>query len=173
MRKYALLFAGFLLSCGTPEQEQRSTKLEYFDLKGYFGKEAASLSRRANTVDKTVIVNDSAERKQVKITNWDKELSAFVDADINKAAWKGAFNTSTNKAGLLYTSTNEKVPVKRLQIFKNSEAITGIVIVLENSNYLYRSSDTLRYYPDSLYEIKKSQQIKLMSPKRYQITGRL
>lgn len=173
MRKYALLFAGFLMSCGTPEQEQPSTKLEYFDLKGYFSKEAASLARSTAMVDKTVIITDSAERKQVKITNWEKELSAFVDADINKAAWKGAFKSRKNEDGLEYTSTNEKVPVKRLQIFKRNEAITGIVIVLENSNYLYRSTDTLRYYPDSLYQIKKSQQIKLMSPKRYQITGRL
>jgi len=172
MRKYALLLVGFLMSCGTPEQEQRSAELEYFDLKGYFSKEAASLSRSAALVSKTVIVNDSAEQKQVKITNWEKELSAFVDADINKVAWKGAFKTISNDAGLQYTSTNDKVPVKRLQIIKNNEAITGIVIVLENSNYLYRSTDTLSYYPDSLYQIKKSQQIKLMSPKRYQITGR-
>lgn len=172
MRKYALLFVGFLMSCGTPEQEQRSTKLEYFDLKGYFSKEAASLNRSAALVNKTVVVNDSTEEKQVKITNWEKELSAFVDADINKAAWKGAFQSRTTEAGLQYTSTNEKVPVKRLQIFKRNGKISGILIVLENSNYLYRSTDTLRYYPDSLYQIQKSQQIKLMSPKRYKITGR-
>ena len=172
MRKYALLLVGILMSCGAPEQEKRNDTATYFDLKNYFDKEASRLSRSSVAVNKTVVVNDSAEQKLVKISNWEKELSAFSDADINKAAWQGAFKSKIDEFSEEYTSENEKVPVKRLHISKKDGKITGILIMLENTNYLYRSTDTLSYFPDSLYQIRKSQQIKLMSPKKYLITGK-
>jgi len=45
--------------------------------------------------------------------------------------------------------------------------------VISNKNILYSSGDTLVYYPDSLYEIRKHQKIKLLAQKTYQITGKL
>jgi len=171
MRKYALFMAGFLLSCGAPEADKQSTAVRYFDLKGYFTREAGALNRRAPLVNKTVMVNNNAENKQLKISNWEKELSAFIDADINKPAWQGAFIKRSNGAITTFTSNNEKVPVKSVQVTEQQGNIISLLIIIQNQNYLYSSSDTLSYYPDSLYKIRKTQQIKLMSPKQYQITG--
>ncbi len=171
MRKYAFLMAGLLLSCGSPEQPKQESAGTYFDLKGYFNKEAQALNRRGPVVKKTVVVNDKAEEKQLKITDWVKELSIFIDADINKPAWKSEFKASNNANGSTYRSDNEQVPVKRVDIIRQGEMVKGIIILIHNSNYLYSSTDTLSYYPDSLYQIRKSQQIKLLSPKKYRITG--
>jgi hypothetical protein len=172
MRRYALVLAVFLTACAAPEKERKGAKAAYFDLKGYFNKEAAALNNRQPLVNKRVMVNDKAEDKQVKISNWEKELSVFIDADINKAAWDGEFSSKSSESGITYTANSDKVPVKKVQVLRANGVVSGIIITIHNSNYLYSSSDTLSYYPDSLYKIRKSQEIKLMSPKRYEITGK-
>lgn len=171
MRKYAFLLACVILSCSNAEQEKQNGGATYFDLKGYIGKQAKALAKRNPIVNKTVIVNGAAEQKQLKIENWEKELASFIDADINKRAWQGEFNSVDVNNVQTYTSNNEKVPVKKLQVIKSDGEVTGLVVIIKNSNYLYSSSDTLAYYPDSLYQIRKSQQIKLMEPRNYRITG--
>lgn len=171
MRKVALLLFGVLASCGGKDQSKPATAMQYFDVKGYFSKEAKTLSQRNLVINKTVIVNGATENKSLKITDWNKELAAFIDADINKRAWAGEFSEVKTSNGIVYTSNNEKVPVKKLIVDKKKERITAVTVIINNSNYLYTSSDTLRYYPDSLYQIRKAQHITLMSPKTYRITG--
>ncbi len=171
MRKYAFLLACLLGSCSNPDQEKQNAGATYFDLKGYFGKQAKKLAQRDPMVSKTVFVNGAAEHKAVKIKNWDKELSSFIDADINKRAWQGEFKSVNANNVQTYITNNEKVPVKKLQVMKRNGEVTRVMIILKNSNYLYSSMDTLTYYPDSLYQIRKYQQIKLMEPKNYRITG--
>jgi hypothetical protein len=171
MRRIALLVFGFLASCSGTEQRSPDAAIQYFDVQGYFNKEAQRLSKSNPTLNKTVVVNGATEQKSIKISDWNKELASFIDADINKRAWEGEFTAVNSKNGTVYSSDNEKVPVKRLEVIKDKDGITGVTIIIKNSNYLYTSSDTLRYFPDSLYQIKKAQHITLLSPKTYRITG--
>lgn len=167
-------FAGlsllFLLSCGNPEQPQKVPQ-KYFDLKGYFQQEATRLNQTKPLVHKTVAVNEGTESKQIRITDWNKELANFSDADLNKSAWQGLFKVVKNEQQELYSSDNDKVLVKKLVVTRKDNKITGIKLLLHTSNYLYNSTDTLSYFPDSLYEVKKKQQIRFLKEKRYTIKG--
>jgi len=163
-------FLLFFLSCGHTEQQQVHPQ-QYFDLKGYFQKEAARLNKTKPLVFKTVSVNDSSESKKIRIADWNKELANFSDADINKTAWLGMFKVEKNDQQEIYSSNDDKILVKKLQISRNNNKITSIRILLNTSNYLYHSTDTLAYFPDSLYEIRKTQQIKLLSVKKYRVKG--
>jgi hypothetical protein len=158
-------------SCSLKEEKKATDKL-YFDLEGYFIEEATRLAKENPTITKTVMVNDKVEKKQVKLDNWKQEFGSFISADINKASWKGSFRIS--KAGnlVVFSSENEKIPVKKVEITYQHKTIQSIKILIVNTNILYTSGDILTYYPDSLYEIKKTQQIKLMKEKRYQVTGK-
>ena len=170
----SLLVLLFLFGCqGQPEQKQKN-ELTYFDLKGYFEKEVSRLAKANPVVEKTVSVNESAETKKLRIADWKKELEIFTDADINKAAWKGMFKVSQQSGYQLYTSDDEKIPVKELRLFytEAGKELRGLQIVIHNTNMLYTSSDTLAYYPDSLYQVKKSQDILLLSKKNYQIKAK-
>lgn len=171
MRPYAALFLILLASCGRAEKQNAPSSAPYFDVQAYFNQEVKKLSTKNPVVHKTVVINGSTENKALKIADWNKELSSFIDADINKRAWEGEFKVQKTNHGLLYTSNNDKVPVKKLEIRKDKNGITSVTIILKNSNYLYSSADTLSYYPDSLYQIKKIQQIQLMSAKSYRISG--
>ncbi|WEK20321.1 MAG: hypothetical protein P0Y49_04100 [Candidatus Pedobacter colombiensis] len=158
-------------SCNPAAKNQNDT-LNYFDIKGYFEKEALRLNKNNPLLTKTVVVNGAAETRKIHIPDWKKELSIFSDAEINRSAWKGLFGTTKNNEQELYTSDNEKVPVKEVLITKRNGRVYGIRILVKNTNMLYNSADTLSYYPDSLYQINKKQHIKLMAAKNYSITGK-
>lgn len=171
MKKYAFLALLALSACSDPQYRREDVKPEYFNLKSYFQKEASRLQATNPTVNKTVVANGKAETKHMKIRSWEKELSSFIDADINKRAWAGEFAKQLKDSSEIYASNNDKVPVKRLTIFRSNKQISGVEVIIENHNYLYTSTDTLSYYPNKCYEVRKTQQIKLMSKKQYRITG--
>lgn len=158
-------------ACTFKEQDKLTTKT-YFDLAGYFKKEALRLKKANLPIDKIVMVNGKMEEKKITITDWEKEFDSFISSDINKASWKGSFKTEKDNNVATYTSNNDKIPVKKVELTYQNEKITAIKIFVTNTNDLYTSKDTLSYYPDSLYQIKKIQNIKLMSEKNYQITGK-
>lgn len=174
MRKtpFFLLPFAFFAAC-TPAglQEKQTAVTHYFDLKDYIAKEANRLNARKPLVDKTVLINKDAENKQLKIEDWHKELSVFYDADINKSAWQGLFRVSMKKNTAVYESDNDKVPVKSLTVNYKNGAIGSIKILMATSNLLYTSNDTLSYFPDSLYVIRKTQRIRLLNEKNYRVTG--
>lgn len=164
-------FVVFCSACTFKEQDNLSTKT-YVDLAGYFKKEASRLKKVNLPIDKIVMVNGITEEKKVPIANWEKEFDSFISADINKASWRGAFKMAKNNNVTTYTSNSNKIPVKKVEVTYQNEKIMAIKIFVTNTNDLYTSKDSLSYYPDSLYEIKKTQSIKLMDEKRYQITGK-
>ncbi len=160
----------FLAACGKTTPPQEASK-KYFDLKGYFQQEVTRLNQTKPLVHKTVKVNGETETKQIQIADWNKELTIFIDADINKSAWQGSFNVEKTPQQELYTTNDDKILVKQLKISFDQDHVRAIQIILNTRNYLYHSTDTLNYRPDSLYEIIKTQQIKLLSEKKYAIKG--
>lgn len=160
-----------LASCTLKEQENKNTKA-YFDLEGYLKKEALRLQKANPLINKTVVVGGKSETHKVKIADWKKELDLFIQSDINKAAWRGSFSSSLANGMSTYTSQNAKVPVKKLEVSFKGNKVSAIRIFVSNTNDLYKSNDSLSYYPDSLYQIKKVQQIRLRAEKKYEITGK-
>ncbi|NRF41372.1 hypothetical protein [Pedobacter foliorum] len=173
MRNTILLFCIllFFISCSDSADKKQKNDLTYFDVKGYFEKEAARLTKTNPLINKAVNVNGEGESKSMKIADWKKELMLFSDADINRASWKGLFQLKKSEDLERYTSNNEKVPVKELLVFYKKDKVSGFKFLIKNTNSLYASVDTLTYYPDSLYQIKKMQNIKLLSEKTYTVTG--
>jgi len=173
MRKLLFLLLIFFLSaCHPGAQKERSGVLQYFDLKDYIAEESKRLKGLNPYIDKYVEVNKSSEHKKLKIADWQKELSVFTDADINKSAWQGLFQLKESGDRKTYLSDNDKVPVKSLTIQYKNGKIYGLRILISTVNSLYTSNDTLSYFPDSLYEVKKTQHIKLLNEKKYHITGK-
>jgi hypothetical protein len=152
--------------------DQKKERPAYFDIATYFNKEALRLSKNNLAVNKTVWVDGKKEQKNIIIKNWEKEFEIFIDADINKASWKGFFSVNGNADEEVYVSNDKKIPVKKVIVKKNGERITAIQIFIHNTNDLYNSQDSLSYFPDSLYHIKKTQKIKLLSERKYEVTGR-
>jgi hypothetical protein len=183
---FFFLFIVLFISCNSKEREKSKVKT-YFDLEGYFKKEALRLSKKNRPILKTVWINGKSEQKTITIKNWEKEFGVFIDADINKASWRGSFKKLTKEKNkerveggsyilssnelTTYTSNSNKIPVKKIEVIRAKGKVRSIKVYIYNSNDLYASQDTLSYFPDSLYEIKKVQHIKLLEEKKYQIVG--
>ena len=163
-----------LFSCR--QQENESVKsvstLSYFDINGYFSKEAERLQKINPTIGKEVLANGKTEQKSLKIADWKTELASFSGADINKASWQGEFTIEQDGNKTIYATNNLKIPIKLVEISKAGEKITGIRIFKSSSNSLYTATDTLTYYPDSLYLVKSQQKIKLLNEREYRIIGK-
>lgn len=172
-KPYILVFALALFSCNQRKEAEANTDLKYFDIKGYFGKEISRMQRLNPDVDKTVSINGASENKKSKIADWNKELAIFVNADINKTSWKGSFKTVKQNGTDIYTSDSKKIPIKKISVKHHGQQVDKIEIILDNKNILYQSQDTLTYFPDSVYAIKKQQKIKLLNEKKYSIIGKL
>ncbi|WP_316785449.1 hypothetical protein [Pedobacter frigiditerrae] len=174
MKKLGLCCLVVLLgvSCNLKEKEKASVITTYFDLAGYFKKEAIRLSKENPSLNKTVFINGKEEQKNINIKNWEQEFKSFIDADINKASWKGSFNIAKSGGQTTYTSHSDKIPVKKLEVSLENNRLTSIKVYITNVNDLYTSQDSLSYYPDSVYKIKKTQHIKLMATRQYSITGK-
>jgi hypothetical protein len=170
--RYNILLAGILLffcGCNSTTDEKQKDAFLYFDIRGYFKTEANRLAKTNPLVTKTVAINDVYEKRELKISNWQSELSSISNADINKASWKGAFKISRSENKVTYSSNDKKIPVKELTVFYKDGKASGFQALIRNSNTLYVSTDSLSFYPDSLYRIKKNQQIKLLPAKNYEI----
>ncbi len=161
----------FISSCTQKEQNKVQIK-SYFDLKGYFEKEADRLNKTKSKINKSVAINGETEHKIVKIEDYKAELSSFISSDINKASWKGAFNIQKKGNSTIFSTSNEKIPIKKLEVQYVNNKIRFIQILIETDNILYHSIDSLTYFPDSLYEIKKIQKIKLLKEKKYVVVGK-
>lgn len=170
-RSFLGVFVLLLFSCSQQESKQMDTPV-YFDLAKYFEGEAARLQKTNPEVIKGVIAIGKAEQKATKIADWKTELASFSNADINKASWKGEFKEINNGGNIIYATTNSKIPIKKIEIVKFNDQIKSIKIFKATQNYLYTSTDTLLYYPDSLYFVQNLQNIKLLGEKKYQITGK-
>lgn len=158
-------------ACSTPEPGKKITDKSYFDLKSYFTAEASKLQQQNPLISKTVVLNGSQEEKKLQIADWSKELSIFIDADINKPAWKGEFIHTVTDSLESYTTKNEKIPVRKVELRKLGNTIGEISVILHTDNSLYDSADTLIYKPGKFYQISKSQKIRLMDQKNYLIRG--
>ncbi|MBC7567524.1 MAG: hypothetical protein H7223_11240 [Pedobacter sp.] len=165
-----LLF--FICSCKSPADKERFSKFQYFDIKGYFEAEISRLSKLNPSIRKTVAVNGIFETKTIKIKDWKHELSAFSDADINRASWKGLFLVSKTDTVETYLSENDKVAVREVRANLRKGQIYKISIIIQNKNVLYSSVDSLIYCADSFYLVKKQQNIKFLSTKNYLIEGK-
>ncbi|WP_207423599.1 hypothetical protein [Desertivirga brevis] len=163
-----------LLIAGCSNKQEASGVKSYFDISGFFSSEAASLHNEGATVLKTVIQNGKTEQKNITNINWKTELELFSNSDINKPAWDKSYKVSTTPYSTEYKALDAKLRTRKIRIEKKADGkAKHIYIQNEVNNMLYSTTEELHYYPDSLYEIQKSQTVLILGDNNYKITGSL
>lgn len=164
---------GFLSSCGGNEQAAQNLQTEvYFDIKGFFEQEAARLSKNSTPILKEIARNqENTESKKITIKDWQKELSLFIESDINKPAWTSSYDIIDAGDSIVYTTSDPDLRTKKIVVKKEGEKIASIAIHNEVTNQLYTSQEELYYAPDSLYQIEKEQDVRIIGTNHYLITG--
>lgn len=167
----ALLLIVFLTACGTREDSKNMPK-KHFDIRGYFEKEAVKLQKQNPIVEKTVSQNTELEVKQLTIPDWKTEFELFSESDINKPAWKNSYRIKKNGPEIEYISIDNSLRTKKVSIrFSEKGTVKQITIFNRTSNKLYTSDEELNYYPDSLYNIKMHQNVRVIGKNEYSISS--
>ncbi len=149
------------------------SNLRYFDLSGFFENEKDRLNQLRPRVEKTVEVNGEQEEKTLKIESWTTEFSSFTESDINKPAWINSYEINRKNGELSYKALEDQLKTRLLTVnFDTTGAVSSIEIINQSSNILYNSEERLVYYPDSLYQIIKFQDVRIVGRNDYVIRGR-
>src|SRR6185503_3314281 len=90
-----LILVPLLLLFSCKKEQLTKEKLQYFDLSGFIDEQAKNLSAQKWQVEKNVFLNGKDEKKIIAISNWENELNAFKEADINKKSFLGKYKTDS------------------------------------------------------------------------------
>jgi len=170
-----MLFTISDLSSCKPDIKETGAALKYFDLKGYFERDSARLTKLNKPVFKTVVHNGVSQSKKVRITNWGLELSMFKLSDINKPAWRDSYSVVADSDLLIYRAKYPDLVTREIIIKQVKGKVKYIVIYnysrYDKNYYLYMSHEKLSYFPDSLYLIDEMKAVRIIGINRYQVKG--
>jgi hypothetical protein len=165
-----LVFMGMLSSC-KPDMKATVSGSKYFDIKGYFERDSARLTKLNQAVFKSVNHNGNTESKKILIANWGAELSLFKNSDINRPAWKGSYKISGDSNIMIYQALDPELKTREILVKKTYGKVKYILIVNDTRNLLYKTQEKLSYFPDSMYQIQKAQSVRLLGTNKYDIKG--
>ena len=135
-----------LASCQTPAENSTEPNA-YYDVKGFVQSQIELLSRQQPTIEKTMIVGQDEEKRTTKEVDWKKELELFLQADINKPAYRLSYAVQhPDSLTYEYTlQTEEDLPVRFLKVVldKDSGKPTLIEAKISSKNKLYESEKNL------------------------------
>jgi hypothetical protein len=167
-------FAGAVLLAACKPAIKTDGKEAYFDVKGYFEGEAARLAKQNKPVFKTIIHNGVSESKKVAIANWQQELNMFIAADINKPAWRDSYTVQQTENSIVYKAKEEELETREIVISKKDGKVKWILMYTRTpKNILYQTTAKLSWFPDSAYQILKTQRVRLIGTNAYDISGKL
>jgi hypothetical protein len=150
-----LLFIG---ACQEPEKKITAPVNNiYFDVPGFIREQVTLLQARKPTAVKTVQeAGKQIETKTLQNPNWTKELEVFAELDINKPAFRNAYNITrqTSSTGSV-TEIYQKKPdtdgdIQLLTVTKNADQqVEAIRAVRESSNVLLSNSTEMQLLCDT------------------------
>src|SRR5947209_5408007 len=105
-----------LVACTDDQTRQRTDA--YYDLETFVKGQITTLDSLQPEVNKRVVSGETQESKALTTVQWKKELDLFVQADLNKPAYRNSYVTERLSAHtLIYRAkAGEDVPVKYLKL---------------------------------------------------------
>ncbi|MCI1190186.1 hypothetical protein MON38_22395 [Hymenobacter sp. DH14] len=178
------LLALWLVGCGDagPAAPPARRPL-YFDVKGLLTEQVAQLEKRHAAVTKHVRLRaETPETVRVPAVKWNDELQIFFQADINKAALRGAYTVDSVAlpgGALRRTYTRQpgqpNAPVARLVVVQQGREPQEIAATIVQNNALFSAQKQLRMQLQHgqlrRYEVVGTQKLVLFDTLRYSAAG--
>ncbi len=171
MIRILLIISALCLTACSFSDKKKEQAVNYYNLQKYFFEEAGRLNQSKPKVVKTVKHNNVSETQNIKIEDWTQELALFIESDINKAAWKNSYQKDSTSTKISYIAKEENLRTRKIVILLNDNKPTKISITNQTKNNLYHTKEELIYIPDSLYQIDKFQDVKVLGINNYQVRG--
>ncbi|MDB5233532.1 MAG: hypothetical protein JWR44_525 [Hymenobacter sp.] len=181
-----LLASALLAGCGDAGSAAPAARHPlYFDVKGLVAQQVEQLAQRHAAVTKRVSLRGNApETVRVPTVKWADELQIFFQADINKAALRGAYvvDSVVLPGGLLrrtYTRLpgQPNAPVTQLTVLQQGAVAQEVAATIVQNNPLFSAQKQLRFQLQNgqlrSYEVAGTQKLVLFDTLRYTAAGRV
>ncbi len=160
-----MIFSG---CASSPEVAQ--PELSFFSLQNFFKAEINRLNAEKPEVEKRIELNGQSESLKTSDIDWNKELSFFLESDINKPAWLHSYEVDTvtknNQREISYKALEDKLLVRTLTLLFSDKAKNPHTIKIKRSTKnLFYTSDMDLMYSTQQYEISSKSQTLLGSQK--------
>lgn len=162
MQKYLFVywFSGFLLLGACQEAQNNQVKAassRYFDVPAFIRRQVALLNSQKPVAVKSVMEsNQIAESKTINNPNWSKELESFAELDLNRPAYRNAYNITrqVDSAGRV-TEIYRKKPdtegnIQLLAVTTDqSKKVFAIRAIRKSENLLLSNQTELEFFTDT------------------------
>ena len=116
---YIPLIMIMLNSCSKdPAELYYEDQRYYYDLPSFIRSQAENLQNKSQWVRKHVTKDGHSHIIERGNIDWQEELDAFLESDINRPAWRGEFKVDTISLERVYVITykteNKQIPVKNV-----------------------------------------------------------
>jgi len=175
IKKYIKIFLLIFIvsACNSNEKADAEQVNYFFDLKGYFAEQSKIINEKYKTPIKTVSVDGKAQKKKLKKIDWEKELSVFAAADINKTAWQDKYRVDTmatiDAINVLYEALDDKLKTRLINVKMNDNLVEFITIEQLSNNMIYNSKKILTYAPNGGYTLENRQKARFLEEHLYEI----
>ena len=174
-----------VLSSCREEETDPNEKKTYYDLKGFVDNQIVYLNEKKPKVTKTVQLGGKKEVRAEIETDWKKELELFVQADINKPAYRNSYSIIRSDSSVYEyrIKEGEKLPVQYLMIKVDSatQQPVSVKALLRSENKIYSSEKSIELTSSrrnsllevSAYSVKGYQKLLFMNRKSFDITAKI
>ncbi len=146
----------------------------YFDIAGYFEKEAQRLSSRTGFT-KRVMMNGEVEESQVERIDFKNDLKAFAKSDINRPAWSdkyeidSTFNQNKELIKIAYQTNEPKLVTKEITIDFEKGEVAKIHIINGTKSAIALTEQILIYRPSKGYSIESKQDVTTLDENTFRV----
>jgi hypothetical protein len=174
MRIPVLLFLTILFSCSSSVESEEPV---FFNIKSYISNQVRELKTHHALLQKTVINKGKEETKVISQPDWNKELQAFMECDLNRPGWSASYKTdSLRRDSLLtirYTAIEPKLRVRMLEIIQLNGDVQEIKAECRQGNTWFTARQQLYFNSGKGYDIRGFQKVVLADSVSYTITANI
>jgi len=179
-RIFHALFIGFIFllgsfSCANPAQTTQNPS--YFAWKQFLQTEINRLQQKPFAIQKTIILDQKKEVKTLNEVNLANEFSMFLEADLNKPAFKNSYDDLSENNLIWYSlKKGENLKTKKMLIqLDQADMPANVEIIIQESNFLFSTEKKLHMHFSEgkliSYSIDGSQQLAWLEPTSYKMLG--
>ena len=138
-------------------------------------KQVDNLQTRKQRVRKHVTKDGHSHIIERGDIDWEEELNAFKEADINRPAWRGEFKVDSISLERVYIITykteNAEIPVKNVvvTIDKETRQCLQVTVDKQTKNFLYSSDQSLFFTTGEGYMMKGKLSVNFLFDSEYSI----
>ena len=147
----------------------------YYDLPSFIRSQAENLQNKSQWVRKHVTKDGHSHIIERGNIDWQEELDAFLESDINRPAWRGEFKVDTISLERVYVITykteNKQIPVKNvvITIDKDTGQCLQVTIDRKTKNFLYSSDQSMYFTTGEGYMMKGKLSVSYLFDSEYSI----